>query len=83
MKRITNVILFGVCILIFSGCITNANISKQFTSAQIGCDMNNIEIINEKAGMNGMHTWIAKCKGKKYFCTYHYGDGAKCTEEIK
>lgn len=64
----------------FTGCMTNENISKDFTASSIGCNPSNIQILNEKASLNGMHTWTAMCKGKEYFCTYHVGDGAKCSE---
>jgi hypothetical protein len=69
--------------LVFSGCITNANISKQFTSSNTGCFKKDIQILNETAEFNGMHTWTAKCKGKTYLCTYHSTAGSKCMEAVK
>jgi hypothetical protein len=70
----------GILMLLLTGCMTNENISKDFTASSIGCNPSNIQILNEKASLNGMHTWTAMCKGKEYFCTYHVGDGSKCSE---
>ena len=65
----------------FSGCMTNEHLSQQFTSSQIGCNAEDIQIIDERAAMfTGMHTWNAKCNGKEYICTYQQTAGAKCVE---
>lgn len=61
------------------GC-TSTRISKKFTAGEIGCDEDNIQIANESASIEGMHNWIAICKGTKYVCSYHHGDGATCKE---
>ena len=79
-KYLKTSILTFMIFSIFTGCMTNENISKDFTASSIGCNPSNIQILNEKASLNGMHTWTAMCKGKEYFCTYHVGDGAKCSE---
>lgn len=76
-------IFAAIVAITFSGCVTNPKISKQFTSGETGCLEKDITITNETASANGMHNWVAECKGKKYVCTYHYGDGAKCTEMVK
>lgn len=82
-KMIKRIVLFGVVSLLTTGCVTNPEISKQFTSGQTGCLEKDITITNETASANGMHNWVAECKGKKYVCSYHYGDGAKCTEMVE
>ncbi|MCT7586968.1 hypothetical protein [Aliarcobacter butzleri] len=81
MKNKIKISIVGlVSVLCFNGCLTNENISKDFTAGSIGCKPEKISIVNEKATMSGMHTWTAYCNNKEYFCTYHYGDGAKCSE---
>lgn len=70
-----------VIMICFSGCLTNPEISKQFTSSSIGCETQDISIFNETAALNGMHAWTAECKGKQYLCTYHETAGARCTEK--
>ncbi|MDK2063055.1 hypothetical protein [Aliarcobacter butzleri] len=81
MKNKIKISIVGlVSVLCFTGCLTNENISKDFTAGSIGCKPEKISIVNEKATMSGMHTWTAYCNNKEYFCTYHYGDGAKCSE---
>lgn len=80
MKKVFSIAIIAIICLGLTGCMTNNNISKDFSAGQIGCKPENIQIIDEKATMSGMHTWIAQCKGVEYFCTYHYGDGAKCSE---
>lgn len=63
-----------------TGC-TSARISSQLSSGQVPCRAEDIIITEETAGaITGMHNWVAECAGKKYICSYHYGDGAKCTE---
>ena len=76
--KVSILILFSI--FLFSGCMTNENISKDFTAGSVGCKPEKIQIVNEKATMSGMHTWTAFCNNKEYFCTYHYGDGLKCSE---
>ncbi len=84
MKLLKMSIVMAVIIGIgLSGCIKNAKISKQFTSSNIGCETKDIEIFDETAGFNGMHTWTAKCKGRTYICTYHSSAGSKCKELIE
>ncbi len=82
MSKIKSIKLMILVSLIFglSGCITNPKLSKQFTSSNIGCEVKDIEIYNETAEFNGMHTWTAVCKGKKYLCTYQSTAGSKCKE---
>ncbi len=77
MKRL---IVLLVLAIIISGC-TSARISSQFTSGQVPCRPEEIIITEETASaITGMHNWVAECNGKKYVCSYHHGDGAKCTE---
>lgn len=73
-------LLLIISVFILTGCLKNENISRDFSAGQIGCQPENIQIINEKATMAGMHTWTARCNNRDYFCTYHYGDGASCKE---
>lgn len=81
MKAFSTTIGLLIIMIGFSGCLTNPEISKQFTSSNIGCETRDINIINETADFNGMHTWTAECKGKEYICTYHTTAGSKCTEK--
>lgn len=87
MKKIKNIGLILALPLavgvLLTGCIKNPEISKQFTSSNIGCETKDIQIFNETADFNGMHTWTAECKGKRYLCTYHSTAGSKCKELIK
>jgi hypothetical protein len=76
MKRI--VLLLAILTMV-TGC-TSARISSQFSAGHVPCRSENIIITEETAdAITGMHNWIAECKGKKYTCSYHYGDGSKCT----
>jgi len=62
----------------------SARISSELSSGQIPCRPNDIIITEETAStISGMHNWIAECNGKKYICSYHYGDGVRCTEETE
>lgn len=76
MKNLFTLILITI---ILSSC-TSARISRKFSSGQIGCTEDEIQIANESASIEGMHNWVAICQGVKYVCTYHYQDGAKCIE---
>lgn len=38
------------------------------SSGQVGCAEDDITISNEESGW-GAHTWIAECKGRRFFCT--------------
>jgi len=76
MKRLIVVLIFAI----MTGC-TSARISSQFSAGQMPCLPEDITISNETASMiTGMHSWVAECNGKRYVCSYHYGDGAKCVE---
>ena len=73
-------IIIAALAITISGC-TSARISSQFSAGQMPCLPEDIIISNETASaITGMHNWVAECNGKKYVCSYHYGDGAKCTE---
>ena len=79
MKQI---VLLLSLLTIVTGC-TSARISSKLSAGQLPCRPNDIIITEETAGtISGMHNWIAECNGKKYICSYHYGDGASCKEEI-
>lgn len=81
MKLLLRISILGfISLFVFTGCLTNENISRDFTAGSIGCKPQNISIVNEKATMSGMHTWSAFCNNKEYFCTYHFGDGVNCSE---
>ena len=76
--KVSILILFSI--FLFSGCMTNENISKDFTAGSVGCKPEKTQIVNEKVTMSGMHTRTALCNNKEYFSTYHYVDGVKCSE---
>lgn len=73
-----------IIILVMVACLatacTSTRISKKFSAGEIGCDEDSIQIANESASIEGMHNWVAICKGIKYVCSYHTGDGATCKE---
>ena len=73
-------ILLTVIAILSTGCMTNPEISKKFSAPELGCLPKDITIHDETATMDGMHTWIASSNDKRYYCTYHSGDGAKCKE---
>jgi uncharacterized lipoprotein YehR (DUF1307 family) len=80
MKKLALVIFVLAIVTMVTGC-TSARISSQFSAGQVPCRSQDIIITEETAdAITGMHNWIAECKGKKYTCSYHYGDGARCTE---
>lgn len=46
------------------GCTTTA----KMTSGQIGCTPNDIEISDNEYGLS-TRTWVATCRGRKFFCS--------------
>lgn len=67
-----------------SGCaVTNARISKNLASGEIGCPASAITIENETATYDGSHNFEAICKGRRFFCHYHQSSGIDCKEELK
>jgi len=69
-------------VLLFTGCMTNENLSKNFSSGRIGCPSEEITIINEKATTFGSsHTWVAECRGRYYICDYQPSMGTTCNED--
>jgi hypothetical protein len=74
-----SLIAITMAAVLVAGC-TSTRISKKFSAGEIGCDEDSIQIANESASIEGMHNWIAICKGTKYVCSYHTGDGATCKE---
>ena len=61
-----------------AGCSLGASMEAQFTSMNIGCDPDNIEISNESVDLDGTETWTAKCGGKTYDCEYFRDAGSNC-----
>jgi len=81
MKKMNILVL--VSTLLFTGCMTNENLSKDFSSGRIGCPTEEITIINEKAStFGGSHTWVAECRGRYYICSYQQTMGTVCKEDI-
>lgn len=60
-----------VCMLIAQGC---ASAYKSYSSGQIGCTENDIEITDLSQGVSN-ETWKASCKGKTYICSRTGGLG--------
>lgn len=83
MKKIALVLGLTLSLAtLFTGCITNENLSKDFSSGRIGCPTEEITIINEKAStFGGSHTWVAECRGRYYICSYQQTMGTSCTED--
>ena len=77
--------VIGVVIaLSLAGCSTAY---KSYTSGQIGCAEDAIEITNLDQGLYNS-TWVATCKGKRFFCSQTGGSGTTvkqvtCKEELK
>jgi hypothetical protein len=68
-----------ISMLILVGC-TNARISQSLSSGAIGCPAKQIKITEERAPAEGVHDWVAECKGIKYACNYNYPNPATCKE---
>lgn len=72
-------ILAFISTLILAGC-TNERISQSFSSGLIGCPANQIKITEERAPVEGVHDWVAECKGIRYACNYNHPNPAVCKE---
>jgi len=75
------IVFLGIITTTIGGC-TSANISKNLSSGAIGCQPDDITIINEAATINGLHNWEALCKDKRFICSYHSTTGVNCKEPI-
>ncbi|MEK6706551.1 MAG: hypothetical protein AAB116_13215 [Candidatus Poribacteria bacterium] len=72
-------IVLGFITFVFFGC---ASLPK-LTSGKIGCPPDEIKITDDNASI-GTRTWIAKCRGKRYFCSAQaagYTTDISCKEE--
>ena len=56
--------VFLILMVAASACAT----LQQYSSGQTGCGPDEIVISNEEHGL-GVATWIAECRGQKYFCS--------------
>ena len=63
-----------------SGCSLGASMHAQFTSMNVDCKTENVQVSNEIVALNGTETWTAKCNGKTYECNYLSGSGSNCYE---
>ncbi len=59
-------------------CSFGASMQAQFTSMNIGCDTENIQISNERVELSGAEIWTAKCDGKTYDCDYFPEANSNC-----
>lgn len=63
-----------------SGCASDTSIPEQITALNVGCEREGMKISDELIELNGEHTWIAECGGKKYTCVYLEESGSDCYE---
>ena len=62
------------------GCASDTSIPEQITALNVGCEREGMKISDELIELNGEHTWIAECGGKKYTCAYLEESGSDCYE---
>ena len=77
----------GICLVIASmtvfglnGCSNNSSIARQVTSLNVGCKIEEVQVTNETADLNGTLNWTAKCNGKTYSCSYLNESSSDCYE---
>jgi hypothetical protein len=73
-------IILSIGISGLSACKTNASIPQQITSLNVGCKTQDVQIFDEADALNGEQTWVAKCDGKVYTCSYFPESGSDCYE---
>ena len=66
--RMRNIIYLFVMVMAVSGCMSIGT-AQRISSGKIGCPPNEIIITNFQQPIISPITWVAECKGKKYFCT--------------
>ncbi len=66
LKLIISLIIFAE----LGGCSFGASMQAQYTSMNIGCNADDVQISNERVELSGAETWTAKCDGKIYDCDY-------------
>ncbi|MFZ6871825.1 hypothetical protein ACO0LF_07165 [Undibacterium sp. Di27W] len=79
MKKLTKFLVVPMLLASVSAC-TSTKISQNLASGAIGCSPTDIGIFNEKVS-SGVHTFMASCGSKKYFCTYLYPNPIACKEQ--
>lgn len=55
-----------------AGCYTPQKLSL----GSVPCYEDDIEIAEEKSSFGSPHTWIAICKGKRYYCSARYAENS-------
>ncbi len=75
-------LILGIIVLL-SGC-SSVPRYQRYSSGQIGCPACEIEISDIKSGMFDK-SWVARCRGKTFYCNFVAGDGTviSCKEELK
>jgi hypothetical protein len=67
------------------GCASHGT-RAAMTSGEIGCPVPEVEISEGNMGWT-TNTWVAKCRGKTFYCTYttsyNLGSRTQCKEELK
>ena len=71
------IILSSMCIALNS-CSFGASMQAQFTSMNVGCGTENIQISNERVELSGAESWTATCDGKTYDCDYFPEADSNC-----
>jgi hypothetical protein len=71
------IILASIVLLTIFGC-TSTRISKSLASGAVGCPIDEVQITNETATIEGLHNFTATCDGVEYFCSYMYPNPINC-----
>ena len=80
-SNLIEILLVMASLFIFSGC-TSTVISQSLASGALGCPSKEI-IISDEDVNSGVHTFMATCNGKDYYCTYMYPNPISCKERSK
>lgn len=83
MKSIVTILTFiSAMILGLSGCLTHSNMAKQMTVLLTDCEMEDVQITNEREELNSTRNWTAGCNGRTYQCNYHDDGGDPACYDI-
>jgi len=61
-----------------SGCSFGASMHAQFTSMNVDCNTESIQVSDEIVKLSGEENWTATCNGKTYDCDYFPESDSNC-----